>query len=107
MSRTSALISYAFEGHRIRVSTDEHGEAWFVVADACAALAESPLGWALAIQRELAALPGPRHRSVAPTDLLVAAAAIDAELPILHRDRDFEAIAEVTGQPQRWVGPRA
>jgi prophage antirepressor-like protein len=52
MSRTSALIPYAFEGHRIRVSTDEHGEAWFVVADACAALSESPLGWALAIQRE-------------------------------------------------------
>ncbi|MFM7549661.1 MAG: hypothetical protein ACKO8I_12515 [Cyanobacteriota bacterium] len=52
MSRTSALIPYAFEGHRIRVSTDDHGEAWFVVADACAALAESPLGWALAIQRE-------------------------------------------------------
>jgi predicted nucleic acid-binding protein len=62
---------------------------------------------ALAIQRELAALPGPRHRSVAPTDLIVAAAAIEAELPVLHRDRDFEAIAEVTGQPQRWVGPRA
>lgn len=68
---------------------------------------EAAFARALSIQRELAALPGPRHRSVAPTDLLVAAAAIEAELPILHRDRDFEAIAEVTGQPQRWVGPRA
>lgn len=52
-------------GHRIRVSTDEHGEAWFVVADACAALAESPLGWALAIQREeehcLLSEEGPGH----------------------------------------------
>ncbi|MFN4868204.1 MAG: Bro-N domain-containing protein [Cyanobium sp.] len=65
MSRTSALIPYAFEGHRIRVSTDDHGEAWFVVADACAALAESPLGWALAIQREeehcLLSEEGPGH----------------------------------------------
>lgn len=61
---------------------------------------------ARAIQCELADLPGPRHRSVAPTDLIVAAAAIEAELPILHRDHDFEAIAAVTGQPQRWIGPR-
>lgn len=61
---------------------------------------------ARAIQRDLAALPGPRHRSVAPTDLLVAAAAVEAALPVLHRDRDFEAIAAVTDQPVRWLGPR-
>lgn len=62
---------------------------------------------ARSIQRDLVRLPGPRHRTVPVFDLLIAAAAIEAELPILHRDRDFEAIAEVTGQPQRWVGPRA
>ena len=33
MSNTSALVPYLFEGHRIRVSTDEHGEAWFAAAD--------------------------------------------------------------------------
>lgn len=65
------------------------------------------LSRARSIQRDLTRLPGPRHRTVPVLDLVVAAAAIDAELPILHRDRDFEAIAEVTGQPQRWVGPRA
>lgn len=59
------------------------------------------------VQRALAGQAGPRHRSVAVTDLLVAGAAIDAELPVLHRDRDYEAIASVTGQPQRWVGPPA
>jgi predicted nucleic acid-binding protein len=58
------------------------------------------------IQRRLADRSGPRHRTVALADLLVAAAAIDAELPVLHRDRDFEAIAVVTGQPLRWLGPR-
>ena len=41
MSNTSALVPHAFEGHRIRVSTDPQGEAWIVVADACAALADS------------------------------------------------------------------
>lgn len=52
MSNTSALVTHAFEGHRIRVSTDPQGEAWFVVADVCAALSEAPLAWAVALQRE-------------------------------------------------------
>ena len=45
-------MPYVFEGYRIRVSTDEHGEAWFVVTDACAALSESPMVWAMAIRRD-------------------------------------------------------
>ena len=52
MSNTSALVPHAFEGHRIRVSTDPQGEAWFVVADVCAALAESPMVWAMANRRD-------------------------------------------------------
>ena len=52
MSNTSALVPYLFEGHRIRVSTDQQGEAWIVVADACAALAESPMVWAMANRRD-------------------------------------------------------
>jgi len=48
MSNTSVLVPYLFEGHCIRVSTDPHGEAWFVVADACAALSENPMVWAVA-----------------------------------------------------------
>jgi len=52
MSNTSALVPYLFEGHRIRVSTDPQGEAWIVVADACAALAESPMAWAMANRRD-------------------------------------------------------
>jgi prophage antirepressor-like protein len=52
MSNTSALVPYLFEGHRIRVSTDQQGEAWFVVADACAALSESSMVWAMAIRRD-------------------------------------------------------
>ena len=52
MSNTSALVPYLFEGHRIRVSTDQQGEAWIVVADACAALLESPMVWAMANRRD-------------------------------------------------------
>jgi prophage antirepressor-like protein len=52
MSNTTALVPHLFEGHRIRVSTDQQGEAWFVVADACAALAESPMVWAMASRRD-------------------------------------------------------
>lgn len=59
-----------------------------------------------AIQAELADQPGPRHRSIPVVDLLVAGAALEAGALILHRDRDFDAIASVTGQPMRWLGPR-
>jgi prophage antirepressor-like protein len=52
MSNTTALVPHLFEGHRIRVSTDQQGEAWIVVADACAALAENPMVWAMANRRE-------------------------------------------------------
>ena len=38
-------------------------------------------------------------------DLLVAAAAEDAGLIVLHYDADFDRIARVTGQPCKWVLP--
>jgi len=40
-----------------------------------------------------------RHRAPSVPDLLVAAAAERAGLTVLHVDKDFELIAEVTGQP--------
>lgn len=55
---------------------------------------------------ELLADAGPlHHRRVALPDLLIAAAAELAEMPVLHYDRDFELIAEVTGQPLRALVP--
>ena len=55
---------------------------------------------------ELLAEAGPlHHRRVALPDLVIAAAAEIAELPVLHYDRDFELIAEVTGQPVRALAP--
>lgn len=39
-----------------------------------------------------------RHRAPSIPDLLIAATAELAELVVLHRDKDFDLIAEVTGQ---------
>ncbi|MFJ8712229.1 PIN domain nuclease [Streptomyces violaceus] len=46
------------------------------------------------------------HRSAGPADLLVAAAAEEAGLTLLHFDRDFETIARTTGQPVRMIDLR-
>ena len=52
---------------------------------------------AVAIQLALADLG--QHRAPSIPDLLVAATAESAGLTVLHLDKDFELIAEVTGQP--------
>jgi prophage antirepressor-like protein len=52
MSSTTALVPYSFEGHRIRVSTDEHGEAWFAAADVAGALGQQPIARGLTNLRE-------------------------------------------------------
>lgn len=46
------------------------------------------------------------HRSADPVDLLVAAAAEEAGLTLLHCDRDFDTIARATGQPVRMIDLR-
>lgn len=58
---------------------------------------------AIAIQGELAKIG--RHRVPIP-DLIIAAAAEAAGMVILHYDRDFETIAQVTRQPIEWVVER-
>ena len=57
---------------------------------------------ALQVQRLLAAR-SQRGRKV--PDLLVAAAAEEAGLTVLHYDADFDRIAAVTGQACEWVVP--
>ena len=53
----------------------------------------------------LAELGPLHHRRFTLPDILIAAAAELAEVPVLHYDRDFELIAEVTGQPVRAIAP--
>jgi predicted nucleic acid-binding protein len=40
-----------------------------------------------------------KHRALSIPDLLVAAAAERSGLTVLHLDKDFELVAEITGQP--------
>jgi predicted nucleic acid-binding protein len=47
-----------------------------------------------------------QHRATSIPDLLIAATAEHHGATVLHYDADFELIAEVTGQPTRWVVPR-
>jgi predicted nucleic acid-binding protein len=46
-----------------------------------------------------------RHRQVPQPDLVTAATAEAAGVPVCHYDRHFELIAEVTGQPVRAIAP--
>jgi predicted nucleic acid-binding protein len=46
------------------------------------------------------------HRSMPVPDLILAAVAERQELTILHYDKDFDRIAQVTGQSTEWVVPR-
>ncbi len=46
------------------------------------------------------------HRRVGHADLLIAAAAEAAGLTLVHYDQDYDTIAQVTGQPARWLAPR-
>jgi predicted nucleic acid-binding protein len=57
------------------------------------------------VQRELTAKG--EHRGAGPVDLLVAAAAEEAGLTLLHCDRDFETVARTTGQPVRMIDLRS
>ena len=58
---------------------------------------------AIDVQAELARTG--RHRIPIP-DLVIAAAAESAALTVLHYDRDYDLIGEVTGQEMEWVVPR-
>lgn len=57
---------------------------------------------ALTLQRELAGRG--THRRPIP-DLLVAATALEHGATVLHYDRDFDLIADVTGLSARWIIP--
>jgi hypothetical protein len=75
------------------------------------ALPKCPIGVeecerALEVYEQLAHQGGLRHRSVRHPDLLIAAAAEAAGLPVLHYDEDYGRIARITGQDVRWLAPR-
>ncbi|MGI8512235.1 MAG: PIN domain-containing protein [Solirubrobacteraceae bacterium] len=62
--------------------------------------------WRRCRELQLALSPGGHHRRVPPTDLLIAAAAEHAGVPLLHYDADYDLIADVSELRHRWFVPR-
>lgn len=61
--------------------------------------------WSRARTVQLALAAAGHHRRVPPVDLLVAAAAESAGLPLVHYDRDYERIGTASDLDQRWLVP--
>ncbi|MBA2517879.1 MAG: PIN domain-containing protein [Solirubrobacterales bacterium] len=75
------------------------------------ALPDCPIGkpqWerALWVYERLSRQGAASQRSVKHPDLLIAAAAEAAGASVLHYDEDYDRIAEITGQPTKWLAPR-
>lgn len=81
----------------------ESGADRFRVAFPWVPVPERAWDRAAEVQHELARRG--HHRAASVPDLLIAATAEHHRLTVLHYDRDFETIAEVTGQPTLWVVP--
>jgi predicted nucleic acid-binding protein len=58
--------------------------------------------WSRAREVQLLLAPEGDHRRVPPADLLLAAAAEQAQVPLVHYDRDYERIAAVADLRQEW-----
>lgn len=61
--------------------------------------------WSDACEIQLALAKNGDHRRVPPADLLLAAAAIRAGVPLVHYDRDYERIAAVSDLKHVWFVP--
>lgn len=61
--------------------------------------------WGRARETQLALAANGDHRRVPPADLLLAAAAAEAGVALVHYDRDYERIATVGGLRQEWLVP--
>lgn len=61
--------------------------------------------WSRARQTQLALATSGDHRRVPPADLLLASAAEEADVALIHYDRDYERIAAVSGLRHGWLVP--
>lgn len=61
---------------------------------------------ALEVYEQLARQGGLHHRAVRHPDLLIAAAAEGAGIPVLHYDENYDRIAAITRQQVHWLAPR-
>ncbi|HSS04430.1 MAG TPA: PIN domain-containing protein [Solirubrobacterales bacterium] len=78
------------------------------VADRLAAFEAIPMPmelWSRARQTQLALAEHGDHRRVPPPDLLIASAAEEAGVALVHYDRDYERIGAVSALRQKWLVP--
>lgn len=61
--------------------------------------------WERARETQLALAESGDHRRVPPADLLLASAAEEAGVALVHYDRDYERIAAVSELRQEWLVP--
>jgi predicted nucleic acid-binding protein len=69
-------------------------------------LATQDEDWRRALQVQAELWRSGQMRSVGLPDLLVAAVAEREHVTVLHYDADYDLVAQITGQPVRWVVPR-
>ena len=62
--------------------------------------------WRRALQVQAELWRSGQMRSVGLPDLLVAAVAEREQVTVLHYDADYDLVAQITGQPVRWIVPR-
>jgi hypothetical protein len=78
------------------------------IADRLAAFETIPMSgelWARARRTQLALARNGDHRRVPPPDLLLASAAEEAGVTLVHYDRDYERIAAASGLRHEWLVP--
>ena len=61
--------------------------------------------WRRARELQLLLSTSGAHRRIPPADLLIASAAEEAEVPLVHYDRDYERLSEVCRLEHRWLLP--
>jgi predicted nucleic acid-binding protein len=104
-ARVAICAPVAFEiGYSVRSHDD-----YLAITDRLASFPSLPVTdadhrRALDVQASLA--DRGQHRALSLVDALVAAIAEVRELAVLHYDGDFELVAEITGQPHKWIVAR-
>lgn len=89
-----------------RLAPNEHRA--HEVADRLAAFEAIPMPnelWTRARQAQLALATNGNHRRVPPADLLLASAAEEAGVALVHYDRDYERIGAVSRLRHQWLVP--
>jgi predicted nucleic acid-binding protein len=78
------------------------------IADRLAAFEAIPMStrlWPRARETQMALATRGDHRRVPPADLLLASAAEEANVALIHYDRDYERIAAASGLRHEWLVP--